>query len=188
MLNTAAVLPFDLQRLLEDELDQNERVLWSCQPSLKRAFRRGIPLVFFALFWLGISSTIAFAIFRDANAPWFAKIFIGFFLLIGLLLLSSPIWMVRSAKHTVYAVTDQRAIIITKGMSIDIQSFGPDDLTQIDKRLFRDGSGDLIFDRQVSTHYSKGRRRENVKEIGFFGIPQVGQVHQMIRDMAQGTA
>ena len=105
MLNTAAVLPFDLQRLLENEIYQNER-----------------------------------------------------------------------------------AIIITKGMSINIQSFGPDELAQIDKRLFRDGSGDLIFDRQVSTHYSKGRRRENVKEIGFFGIPQVGQVHQMIRDMAQGTA
>jgi hypothetical protein len=187
VLNTAAVLPIDLQRLLDDEILQDERVLWSCQPSLKRAFRRGLPLVFFAVVWLGISSTIAVAIFRDANASWFAKIFIRFFILIGLVMLSSPLWMVQLAKNTVYIVTDRRVIILTKGTAIHIQSFGPDRLAQIDKRVFRDGSGDLIFDRQVSTHYSKGRQRESVKEIGFFGIPHVAQVHTLIRDSLQAS-
>ena len=185
MLNQAAALPLDLQRVLDEETHRDEQVTWSCQPGTKRAVRRALPLVFFALFWLGISGTIAFVIFRDADVPLPAKAFISVFLLIGLLLLSSPVWMVRSAKNTVYAVTDERAIILKKGMSIGVESFGPEQLDHADKRVFRDGSGDLIFERQVSTHYSKGRRRESVKEIGFFGIPQVGQVHNLIRDLGK---
>ena len=112
---------------------------------------------------------------------------IGVFILIGLLILSSPFWAAKAAKNTVYVITDKRAVIVLKKNSeIEIKNFQPDELRDIDKRIFSDGSGDLIFDRQVSLHHShKHGTHEHIKETGFFGIPAVNDVQEMLRALAQ---
>ena len=73
MIHRTPVIPFDLKRVLDEEIHRDEQVLWSCQPSTKRAFRRALPLMAFALLWLGFSGAMAFVIFRQADAPLGAK-------------------------------------------------------------------------------------------------------------------
>jgi hypothetical protein len=184
-------LPFDLQSLLGQEIDKGEQLRWLCQPSVRQAVKRSLPAVVFAVIWLAISLSVVFLVYSDTrkgkDVPLIAMGVAGLFVLIGFFLLTTPFWAARRAKNTVYAITDKRAIIITKkGSAAEILSFGEDKLKSIDKRVLIDGSGDLIFERQVSYHQSKGRTRQQVKEIGFFGIPQVNQVEDLLAEIKQG--
>jgi hypothetical protein len=182
-------LPFDLQSVIDQELEQSEVLRWSSQPSVSQAFKKALPAVFGGTVWLAFSIVAAVAIYAKSregeDVPVMVMVIMGFFILIGLLLLTSPFWAVKTAKNTVYAITNQRAIIaVKKGSVIDIQSFREDKLRDINKRIRSDGSGDLIFERQVSHHHSrKHGTHEHTKEIGFFGIPAVNQVQDIIETL-----
>jgi len=185
----ADIIPFDMQDIVDQELNDGEQLLWSSQPSVSRAVIKSLPLVVFALIWIAIPSAIAFGMYNEyqqgKEVPAMAFVMVSVFLVIGLLMLSPSFWAARKAKKTVYAITNNRAIMIKKGFSIDIQSFGPDKLRDIIKRLRSNGSGDLVFERTVSYHRnSKGRMREKVKEIGFFGIERVNEVEDMLMAIA----
>lgn len=185
-------IPLHMQNVLDTEVRNDEQLLWAAQPGTGRAFKRALPILLFALAWLVFSSFVAYMVFTDTDVPFFPKAFISFFLLIGVLLLSAPYWMMRAAKNTIYAVTSKRAMIIKKGRAITVDNYGPEKLGDIDKRIFADGSGDLIFEKRIShhSHRSRGRSRssQQVKEIGFFGIPKVNDVYDMILNMASQNA
>jgi hypothetical protein len=98
------------------------------------------------------------------------------------------------ASSTVYAVTDQRAIIFDSGLlGTEVRSFGSTAMDEITRRESSDGSGDLIF--KTETYYQhgywsgSGNHRHYVaggyrtREIGFFGIPEVRRVEQFLRDL-----
>jgi len=185
------VLPIVLQSLLDQEIDKDEKLQWSAQPNISRAVISAIPAAIFGAIFCAAPSFIAFNIFKDTQSgkdiPIVPLILIAVFLLAGMLMLSSPYWAAKRAKNTVYAITDKRAVIITKKRIIDIQSFGPDKLQDIIKRIRGDGSGDLIFERYVSSHHtSKGRTKQKVTEIGFFGIPKVNEVEDLLKQIRQG--
>ena len=180
-----STLPFNLQSALDEEIDSGEMLRWSCQPSVSRAVKKALPASFFGIIWLAFPLAFAWLMYNDIqkgkSVPIFAMAIVGVFFLIGLLILTTPIWATRTAKNTVYAITNRRAIIIAKkGAEIDIQSYRADKLEDINKKILSDGSGDLIFERQISYHTSKGRTRERVKEIGFFGIPAVNEVEDLL--------
>ena len=190
MYTTSTVLPLQLQSLLDEELNEGEKLRWSRQPSVSRAVMRSLPIVFFAVLWMAISLFVAFKMYKDiqqGKGPGASALVIaGVFVLIGGLMLTSPFWAIRKARNTVYAITNNRAIIFRKGFSIDIQSFGPEKLKDIIKKIRGDRSGDLIFERHVSYHHtSKGGTRRKVTETGFFGIPRVNEVEDMLKAMQQ---
>jgi len=190
MYTTTTMLPFKLQSLLDEELNEGEKLRWSCQPSVSRAIIKSLSLVAFAVIWLAISLSVAFMMYKGAqegkDVPAMALVIISIFLLIGLLMVTSPFWAARRARNTVYAITNSRAIILNKGLSINIQSFSSEKMADIIKRIRSDGSGDLIFERRISYHPSrKGRTRTKVTEIGFFGIPRVNEVEDMLEALKQ---
>ena len=187
---SGTMLPLQLQSLLDEELNEGEELRWSCQPSVPRAIIRSLSLVFFVVFWLGISVFTAYTMYADAkegeDVPTIAIVIISIFLIIGLFMLPLPYLMVRRAKNTVYAITNKRAIILRKGSTINIRSFGPEKLTDIIKRIRSDGSGDLILERTVSyDRSSKGGTRRKVSEVGFFGIPRVNEVEDMLIELRE---
>jgi hypothetical protein len=180
------MLPLQLQSLLDEELNKGEELRWLCQPSVSRAIINSLPLVVFAIIWLAISVFVAFAMYKSTqeskDVSTMAMVLIGIFLLVGLWMLTSPFWAVRKARNTVYAITHSRAIILRKGLSINIQSFGPEKLTNIIKTIRSDGSGDLIFERHMSYRRTgKGSTISKVAEVGFYGIPRVNEVEDMLR-------
>jgi hypothetical protein len=154
----------ELHRRLNDEMRAGERIVWSGQP-LPRLYQWssigvvlfGIPWTAFAIFWIAAAGWGTW--FSGHAAPGPFKLFPLFgvpFVLIGFGMLSSPLWMSRAAKRTVYAITNQRAITIEGQMfgRVKVQSFAPDRLLAMSRTQRPDGSGDLIFEESRERHGS----------------------------------
>ncbi|NLF31874.1 MAG: hypothetical protein GX591_13425, partial [Planctomycetes bacterium] len=96
---------------------------------------------------------------------------------------SAPYWVYRKAGRSAYAITDRRAILLDAGWfgGLNVRSFGPDELDDITRKQRADGSGDLIFRRDIShTHDST-----HTRDIGFMAIRNVKDVETIIRTMVE---
>ena len=182
-------LPHDLRGLVENELGQDEALTWIGQPMPRffgmrslSLFLFGIPCTAFALFWIVGAAGFEIPDF-DEGFDWFPLFGVPF-VLIGFGMLSSPIWSRLKARKTVYVVTDRRAIMFDGGFSTTIRSFGPDRLDDIRRRQRRDGSGDLIFEKEIS--YDSEQHRHST-DIGFIGIADVKQVEDLVRDVLRAA-
>lgn len=189
-INSLWELPEPLCSLVQDELEDGETVVWCGQPIVRQLAMRTSPIVVFAIPWT------AFAIFGMAGAADFkmpdfkqgADLFPLFgipFLLIGFGMLSAPFWMGRKAKKTVYVLTNRRAIIFDGGRSTRIRSFESDRLNRIERKQRSDGSGDVIFEKNLSSD-SDGHHQ--IAEIGFLAIPNVKEVEGMVRQLIEKNA
>jgi hypothetical protein len=178
-------LPARVRSLIEGELNDGEKIMWIGTPIARQFAMRSLPVVLFAIPWT------AFAIFWMAGAsgfkiPDFTEGFSLFplfgipFVLIGFAMLSSPVWMMHKAKRTAYVITTDRAIIFAGGFSTTIRSFSPDRLTDLRRKQRPDGSGDLVFERQVSRD-SDGDRQTT--DHGFLAVANVKSVEDMVRKL-----
>ncbi|MDZ4818881.1 MAG: hypothetical protein SGJ20_07910 [Planctomycetota bacterium] len=184
MHSDLALLPFQLQTLVEGEIDQGEKILWVQQPIASRMARNawpivlfGIPWTAFALFWTGG------ALFMGGNPGLGEGLFALFglpFILIGAGMLSSPYWMARKARGSVYVLTDHRAILFDAGIrgAVTICSFEPVKLNDLRRTQYPDGSGDLIFKQDVR-YNNDGERKHS--PVGFIAVPDVKRVEELVR-------
>jgi hypothetical protein len=177
------ILPPEQQRHVDGELRPGERLIWAAQPRPGAYRRQSLGLVLFGIPWT------AFAIFWMVTAGWGASklergpfsyfALLGLpFVFIGFGMLSSPLWLTRKAKRTVYAVTDQRVIVFEGGVfgGIKVQTFMPDRLTSMTRNQRSDGSGDLIFE---EFRERRGSGTHTVRR-GFVGIKDVREVEELI--------
>jgi hypothetical protein len=183
----------DVERLFQDEIQPNESLAWSAAPAPSRISRKslpimlfGIPWTAFAVFWICAASGFKFPDFTQASGlfPLFGVPFV----LIGIGMLSSPIWLRRKSTHTGYYITNRRALLIEKHLfrGYKVRSFYPRDLRNLERIQLPDGSGDIILDRAYRPNGNGGR---NVIEIGFFGIPDARSVELLLQRLAeQGDA
>jgi hypothetical protein len=185
-------LPPELDARVRSELRDGELLLWVGQPRPGRFARSAIPMVLvaipftaFALFWIVAASGMMLGAFKGGVHAVFAcfPLFGLPFVLVGFGMLASPYWMLRRAKRTCYALTDQRAILWHAGWfgSTDVRSYGPAALARIHRSEHRDGSGDLIF--EVVTSYGDIRHRYRTAHSsyhGFIAIDKVREVEALI--------
>ncbi|MEM6750715.1 MAG: hypothetical protein AAF612_09620 [Planctomycetota bacterium] len=184
-------LPTDLRTRVEDELRDDEELLWLAQPRAKRAALKSLPLTLFAIPWTGFAVfwTLSVAGYLGgvghSNPPvamlLFGLIFVG----VGLLMLTGPIWAYRHALRTVYLVTDLRAALLTTGVRSTTRNFPGERLRVIKRNHRSDGSGDLILDAEAWTD-TDGHRQ--TKHIGFFHIADVREVERLIEDVIKANA
>lgn len=169
------MLPPALQQALLSELRPSETLLWLDQPNAGRMARGSIGAVLFAIPWT------AFSIFWMWAASHGSLLFALFgvpFVLIGLGMLTSPIWVRRAAKMTAYALTDKRAIIITqKFRSLNVTSYTPEQLQSMEREQRADDSGSLVFERKLDEDNSRNTMN-NAR--GFLHIEHVKAVEQLI--------
>ncbi len=177
-------VPAEFRRLIDAELWSGEHLTWLEQPLQGRAACKAIPLTVFGIIWIGV--TISW------NADWRSfpsrlagtgpalDLFEVPFVLIGLALVCSPLWMWLKAWRTVYGVTDRRALIAVMGWrgGVSVRSFEPEALKDFRRAQRPDGSGDLVFDEDV-TRDSEGHSQST--EVGFFGIRDVKSVEEKLR-------
>ena len=185
-------MTYQLQNLLRDELKPGERVLWCGQPDSWRVARQRIGLFIFGLVFLGI---VLFGAARANNldvsglkdmAPDSLLFFVlcfSPFIVIFLLLLLSPLWTVRTAKKTLYAVTSSRALIFEPNTFIGftLRSFAPGTLNDVERTQRANGSGDLVFKKDFVRTARKSRGY--TFPVGFFGIPDVRNVERILTAM-----
>lgn len=191
-------LPDELDARVRSELDQGEQLLWVGQPRPSRFARATIPQVLFGIPWT------AFAVLWTTMATWglWGKagpaqnagpgMLLGIcfplwgvpFILIGLGMLSSPLWARRRAKRTCYALTDHRAILLEAGTfrSVEVRSYRPAELTKMVRRENADGSGDLVFEEAIRVqNTTRSRNTAGSLDHGFLGIDNVREIEELLR-------
>jgi hypothetical protein len=178
---------------VREELKSGERLLWTAQPICNRAWYPSIPIVLFAIPWTLFSLSFVVVAFRmtrhvaDSNSsptglmPFAVPLFGLLFVLVGVWMLSTPYWMRRRAQKTVYALTDQRALILTPAWrnAVTVRSIRPEDLSARTRTQRPDGSGSIFFTRLtvIKPDAEGGTRTETV---GFEHITDVRAVEELI--------
>ena len=187
------ILSPELAAIVDAERVTNEKITWIGQPIPWRYARMsfpivlfGIPFTAFAIFWMAGASGFKMPDFRQGFG--FFPLFGIPFVLIGLGMLSSPFWMLRKAARTAYVITNLRAILV-EGRAwggFAVRSFDPAHLSDFRRVQFRDGSGNLIFERQ----YRPGGPNSGGQfiDIGFLAVPNVKEVEDLIRELAKNTS
>jgi hypothetical protein len=186
-LQDPALIPVDLRNQVDKELQAGERIQWVGQPIPGRQFgtasRWGIvifaiPWTAFAVFWTCMAAK---GVSKSHSAmSWAFPLFGVPFVLVGVAMLSSPFWERKAAGKLVYALTDRRAIIFRTGLrnTITVRSFESSTLTDLTRTERPDGSGDLIFTRDITQTSDSNFSRD----IGFLGVRDVRKVEKIIRD------
>jgi len=181
-----------MQRLLERELRPGERVVWSQQPRPSTLARKssttflfGIPFFAFAVFWTyGASGGFESSRTHKASwPPWFPLLWGGMFIVIGAGLLLSPLWAYWKALRTVYAITDQRGILIAAPWRRTMHSFVGQHLVDIHRVEDDSGRGDIVFHRQARS----GKRGDYYYDTGFLGIEGVREAEDLLRELYAKT-
>lgn len=183
-------LPTELRGLVQNELDRGEEVVWVDQPD-PRAAGKGylavqlfaIPWTLFAVFW--ICGAAGFKV-PDFNKGFDLFPLFGIpFVLVGIGMLSAPIWAKKMARKSVYVLTNRRALVFKKQFSsMSIRSFDPDQLHDLERNQRPDGTGDLIFKREVTGHGDNG---PNIGSVGFMAIANVKQVEDLVETLVKNS-
>ncbi|MBE9029322.1 hypothetical protein IQ266_06040 [filamentous cyanobacterium LEGE 11480] len=182
-------LSADLRRRIEQELQPGEPIAWLGQPIPRWMTLDSIifvlfaiPWTTFALFWMWAAFGMQMPDLANGIKPNYIIALFGIpFVLIGLFMLSSPIWKRRTLRRTVYLVTDRRAIIIRGGFYITIRSYAPEQLQDVYRRERRSDIGDVIIAQRQIRNSNNSYRTEL---IGFLGIADAHGAEQRIKRLA----
>ena len=182
------------EQIAQSQLDSGERLLWSGAPSpggvalgALPAALFGIPFAGFAVFWIWTAYSASRHVSHAITPFAFFPLFGIPFLLVGLAIITSPLWAWLTALNTVYAVTDKRVMIITGLMMRTVQSYGPADIGDLTHVERADGRGSLIFGAgawNVGTvgGYARVGSVNRLNRITLVGIPNVREVEHLIRE------
>ena len=177
------------------ELDSDEKLLWSGLPNWNRMMLPAIPVVLFGIGWNAFMINF---IFMVSNGPQnvqgpgglfgrqgiLANLFFLPFIAVGIGTLTAPIWIYRSAKRTVYGITDKRVIIISHAWSKKVQSYSPRNVSEFQRVERNDGSGDIIFGKR---NVSESESNHGLGVFRLVGIPDVRNVEKLLRTLANDT-
>lgn len=176
-----------------------ESVRWTGRPGAWRAFAWtsliwifGIPWLAFSVFW---EATVVGSLLLSKGAPpagsmgqtmgWVMALFGLPFVLIGLGMLLAPFAAFRTARRTVYALTNKRFITITQGRTRHVKSVLPDLIRSIERKERRDGSGNL---RLILGYEKDGDGDTVTKAEDLVAIPEVRKVENMLMDLKRRAA
>jgi hypothetical protein len=187
------ILQIDLLQVVENELRQDEQIIWTGQPIPSHMARRrlgvcGFGLLFggFAVFWfVGALWTTH----QSTQSPgWMTYIFPLFglpFIAVGLAMIASPLYAARTARKIIYVITNQRALIIACSKWHKVKSFRPEQLQSIERTTRSDGSGDLVFGNDAQSS-APGYQQGNygAVAVGFIGVRDVRQVEALLSEVA----
>ncbi|MBC7814059.1 MAG: hypothetical protein H7175_23095 [Burkholderiales bacterium] len=189
---------FELRDAVQNEVRPGEKILWVGKPNPVRMALKTVPQLLMGVLWLGFCifffstwlgafnfTPSAGDIERGVRAPsaifgLFPFIFFG----IGIWMLIAPLWQMFKGIRSIYAVTDQRLLTISRTpLGQSVISYGDEDITQVERRERGNGTGDLIFAKEQRSRSSRNSgRRTYWVDIGFFGIDNVRHVEELVLD------
>ncbi len=177
----------------QPDLLRDEKVVWAGQPDPRFRFSGGdIFLVPFSLLWAGFilfweASVLGF-LGGKGSAPVFFVLWGVPFVLVGQYLVWGRfIYKAYKKRRTFYALTNQRALILTTARSRQLQTLFLKQLPTINKMLRRDGSGTLEFGSSpnwaASVYANSGMdfmgSRYGPAAPAFYDIPGVDSIYQL---------
>jgi hypothetical protein len=190
------LLNHQLYGFVQPDVEADEQILWVGQPNPARMAIRSLGGFLFGIVWTSFTITFTTTwIASSSNGAWPGGIW-GFgglafylfmtpFLLIGLALLASPFTSYLESLRTYYTVTNKRILIIETGKTRKVQSYGKDDVGNLERVERTDGSGDLAF---ATQHYKDSDGDERTRDIKFIGIAQVRSVENIVREVFKASS
>lgn len=187
----------NVEQLVQPELMTGEKLLWAGKPSPWRHALLNISLPIFGLvltaFGIFIYSQFTAQVLRSTSlgrpsSTGFSTMFqfiIFIFIGAGIGMSLSPIWRFIKALSLVYAITDQRALLIEKFPVNAVRAYSASDMSGL-QRKGNEAQGDLIFAREVSYRRENDQvtqrrtTRRVITPIGFFGIANPRAVSEIM--------
>ena len=187
MTQAQQMVSSDLQERVRRELEPGEMIRWMEQP-VPRFFAPatigmvifGIPWTAFAVFWICGASGFKMPNFHGGGFAFFPLFGLPF-VLIGIGMLSAPLWAYRKALKTVYVITGGRALVIETGRTSTIRSYRPDQLRGAYRKERRNGTGDVILGQRVWTDSDNDRRS---MDVGFMNVRDAKRVERLVNEVA----
>src|SRR5271170_1405877 len=141
-----------LQNLVNSELESGEKLQWSGQPEPTRLAKGTLPILLFAIPWTAFACFwVTMACTGVSHMHQFGPMMIfplfGLpFIFVGLGMLSTPLFVYRQAKRTVYAITNKRALMLkASGRGKTVVSYRPADFGNINRVEYAPNKGDLTW-------------------------------------------
>jgi hypothetical protein len=192
--------PFQLEQGANQALDPGETLVWCGAPDPVRIAVQALPMalfggpfVGFAAFWIVTTSGLASSAPSLAGPVRLFPLFGLPCLLIGLAMLSAPLWTFLGARRTLYGITNRRVFIAGRGGKA-VRSFARSDIGDLEHVERDDGTGDLYFAMRRPAPPRTHRRHfvpiraELRTRIGFIGIRDVRHVEATLREQLEFDA
>jgi hypothetical protein len=171
-------------KLIREQVSPGEWLCWSgCEPRARYLCGRLVRIVLFSLWTVTASLFAASMILMNPNflrnslagtLPVLTPLILA---ALGGFLLGREIYRPRKREPDLFALTNQRALIIAPGREVRTWHYDPQAVRSIQVRRRRDGSGDILFERSAKwSTDAEGRTTRNMKVIGFYGVPCVDVV------------
>jgi hypothetical protein len=182
-------------KLITYELLPGEEVLWQGRPLLWRLFTTyDLWLIPVSLVWC--SFTVPFLITSLRSGDLFFIIFphawVGLYMLFGRF-----VYKLVRKQHTHYVITDRRVLIINNLLGKRVKTYNLDHLPNLSKTVGFGGVGSITFaDMPNKSWWNRGQVNYSNTGLDFFGgtvpgfydIPDVEEVYQLIVELTYDTA
>jgi hypothetical protein len=134
------------QQSMTPYLLPSERITWTGRPPTGILFRKSDGfLVPFSLLWGGFAVFWEYRAY-DSGAPAFFLLFGGVFVIAGLFFIFGRfVYDMYVRQNTVYALTDERALILAGLFSQSLKALNLKALPEISLELSNNGQGTIIF-------------------------------------------
>ncbi len=174
------------QAFMKGEMRPGEKLIWADRPVDMGSFRRkkygmalfGVLFFGFALFWTAAASGMLFGQGGTGSVVDFIFPLFGLpFIVVGFGMLTSPIWATFQGRRTLYALSDQRALVSVGGLKRSINSWPLDEIDEVSRTDSASGNGDVIF---AKTWVRGSKGGGHWEQHGFFGISDPQRVEHAI--------
>jgi Bacterial PH domain len=179
--------PGDAQLRAQSELQPGESLYWTGVADAGRAAWSalpaalfGIPFAGFALFWINAAYHGTHSMNRSGNNSFtgafsFFPLFGIPFFLVGLGIILAPVWAYLNGRSTVYAVTNQRVMVISGGSTRSVKSCTPADIVSVEHLERADGSGDIIIRTNAQVRSNNSVSQATVSLCGVANVKEVAR-------------
>lgn len=143
---TGDQMQYDDQQTMAAYLLPSERIIWSGRPPTGILFRKSdVFLVPFSLLWGGFTLFWEYNVF-NSGAPTFFLLFGGVFVIAGLFFIFGRfIFDMWIRQNTVYALTNERVLILAGLFSQTLRALNLKSLPVISLEISSDGRGTIMF-------------------------------------------
>jgi len=180
--------PGDEQLCAQSELQGGESLLWSGPANPGRSAMAALPVALFGIPFAAFAFSFMSNAYRNthnlANHPnTLAGGFSVFplfglpFLLIGVGVTLSPLWIYLKGRSGVYAVTNRRVMLISGTSSRSVKSIIPTDIAGVNYRERPDGKGDVLIRTNSVARTNNGTTQI---VVGLYGVPNVKEVAGLV--------
>ena len=181
---------YEIEREVARELSSSERLLWSGQPRQGLMFRPADALMIpFSILWCGFAIFWEFGASRSDQQSWFFTLWGIPFVLVGLYMVFGRFFAdARERQNTLYAITNERVMIIGGLFKRVVRSFSLRTLPEISLTEQDDGRGTITLGPGSSWYASAGwSSTRQQASPALEGIQNVRAVYETLRQ-AQKTA